>query len=103
MTRWELKGSGHTKDLMAVPAPMGVSCAFILGDLGSRTAVVPLMELAASDSDPYIQEAAVVALECIGDSRALPLLIRLERDGSLRVRIAASRAIKTLEGVPNEN
>ena len=78
-----------------------IRAAAILGDLGSRTAVVPLMKLAASEADPYIQEAAVGALERIGDSKAVPLLIRLEREGSLRVRIAASRAIKKLEGVPN--
>ena len=76
-----------------------IRAAAILGELGATAAVVPLMELAASDSDSYIQEAAVAALERIGDSKAVPLLSRLARDGSLRVRIAAGRAIKTLEGL----
>jgi len=78
-----------------------IRAAAILGDLGSRAAVVPLVELATSESDPYIQEAAIVALQRIGDSKVVPLLNRLERNGSLRVRIAASRAIKKLEGVHN--
>lgn len=77
--------------------------AAILGNLGSRAAVVPLMQLAECESDLYIQKAAVVALEHIVDSTAVPLLIRLEREASLRVRIAASRAIKPLGGVPNES
>jgi HEAT repeat protein len=78
-----------------------VRAATILGELRSRSAVEPLIEVAVSSSDAYIQEAAVAALGRIGDSRALSSLARLSRDGSLRVRIAAERAVKILEGVPN--
>ena len=73
----------------------------ILFELRSRSAVEPLIEVAVSSSDAYIQEAAVAALGRIGDSRALSSLARLSREGSLRVRIAAERAVKILEGVPN--
>ena len=78
-----------------------IRVATILGELGSRTAVEPLIEVAVSGLDPYIQEAAVVALGRIGDSEALSCLTRLSREGSLRVRIAADQAIKVLEAVPN--
>lgn len=78
-----------------------VRTATILGELGSRAAVEPLIEVALSSGDPYIQEAAVVALGRIGDSKALPCLTRLSREGSLRVRIAADQTIKLLEGLPN--
>ncbi len=73
-----------------------VRAAIILGELGSKTAVEPLIQLAAFTSDLYIQEAAVVALGRIGDARALPLLNQLNREGALRVRIAADRALKAL-------
>ena len=78
-----------------------VRAATILGELRSRSAVEQLIEVAVSSSDSYIQEAAVVALGRIGDSKALSCLARLRRDGSLRVGIAAERALKTLERVPN--
>jgi HEAT repeat protein len=74
-----------------------IRAATILGELGSRAAVKPLIKVAVSSTDPYIREAAVVALGCIGDSRATPCLTRLSRDGSLRVRNAAGVAIKTLK------
>jgi len=78
-----------------------VRAATILGELGSKAAVEPLIELAVSSADSYIQEAAVVALGHIGDSKALSCLARLSRIGSLRVRIAAERAVGILEGLPN--
>ena len=78
-----------------------VRAATILGELRSRSAVEPLIEVAVSSSDAYIQEAAVAALGRIGDSRTLSSLARLSREGSLRVRIAAERAVKILEGAPN--
>jgi HEAT repeat protein len=74
-----------------------IRAATILGELGSRTAVEPLIEVADSCPDPYIQEAAVVALGRIGDARAIPCLTRLSRDGALRVRKMADQARKALE------
>ena|SRR5579859_536858 len=73
-----------------------IRAATILGELGSRAAVEPLMGIATSATDPYIQEAAVEALGRIGDDRALLCLDRLRQEGAVRVRAAAERALKTL-------
>ncbi|HUY13734.1 MAG TPA: HEAT repeat domain-containing protein [Terriglobia bacterium] len=70
-----------------------VRAATILGDLRSKSAVDALIEAAMSSQDPYLQEAAVQALGSIGDARALPCLERLSREGAVRVRIAARRAM----------
>ncbi len=74
-----------------------VRAAMILGDLRSKASVEPLIEVAASSRDPYIQEAAVDALGHIGDLRALHCLEQLSREGVVRVRRAAQQAIKTLK------
>ena len=73
-----------------------IRAAAILGKLGSRAAVEPLLEIAEPAPDPYIQEAAVEALGRIGDDRALLCLDRLRQDGPVRVRAAAERALKAL-------
>jgi HEAT repeat protein len=73
-----------------------VRAATILGDLRSKAAVEPLIVLAISNPDPYIQEAAVVALGRIGDERPIPHLENLTLDGWLRVRRAAGRALEKL-------
>lgn len=74
-----------------------IRVAAILGQLGSRAAVNPLVALAMDGPDPYIQEAAVEALRQIGDGRALPCLSRLSQDGAVRVRTAARRAAKAIK------
>jgi HEAT repeat protein len=73
-----------------------VRAATILGDLRSKAAVEPLVVLAISNPDSYIQEAAVVALGRIGDERAIPHLENLTLKGWLRVRRAARRALEKL-------
>jgi HEAT repeat protein len=78
-----------------------IRVAAILGELHSRAAVEPLIEMALSSTDPYIQEAAVTALGTIGDARALPCLDQLSREGALRVKIAAGLALNALENVLN--
>lgn len=78
-----------------------IRAAAILGKLGSRAAVEPLIELAESTPDPYIQEAAVEALGRIGDQRAVQCLERVSREGALRVRAAAKQALTTLTGSVN--
>lgn len=78
-----------------------IRAATILGELGSRAAVEPLIKVALSSPDPYIQEAAAAALGCIGDPRALQCLNRLIGDGAVRVREAARRALQLLEDVKN--
>jgi HEAT repeat protein len=70
-----------------------VRAAAILGELRSNAAVLPLMERAEHTEDPYLQEAIAQALGTIGHERATTCLKRLKRDGALRVRIAAARAL----------
>jgi HEAT repeat protein len=78
-----------------------IRAAAILGKLGSRAAVEPLIELAESTSDPYIQEVAVEALGKVGEPQAVPCLERLSREGPLRVRSAAKQALKAIRGLAN--
>jgi HEAT repeat protein len=78
-----------------------IRAATILGELRSRAAVEPLLELATGSPDPYIQEAAVEALGRIRDTRALSCLDQLSRQGAVRVRAAAERALKTFEDRQN--
>jgi HEAT repeat protein len=86
-----IRALGHPEPTLPIRA------ATILGELRSRAAVEPLLKVAASTTDPYIQEAAVEALGRIGDPRALSCLDRLSREGAVRVRAAARQAIKALE------
>jgi HEAT repeat protein len=97
----ELAQEGYEEKLIRAlrhPEPtVPIRVAAILGKLRSRAAVEPLIEMALSSTDPYIQEAAVTALGTIGDARALPCLSQLSHEGALRVRIAAERAARDLE------
>ncbi|MCL5671766.1 MAG: HEAT repeat domain-containing protein [Acidobacteria bacterium] len=78
-----------------------IRAATILGELGSRAAVEPLIDIATSANDPYIQESAVEALGNIGDDRALSCLDHLSREGAVRVRTAAERALKSVRAQQN--
>jgi len=71
--------------------------ATILGERRALAAVEPLIAVALSTPDFYLQEAAVVALGQIGDKRAQPYLERLSREGAIRVRLAARRALARLQ------
>ena len=103
----ELAQEGYEEKLIRAlrhPEPAApIRVAAILGELRSRAAVEPLIEMALSSTDPYIQEAAVTALGTIGDARALPCLSQLSHEGALRVRIAAERAAKNLENELSAN
>jgi len=77
-----------------------VRAATILGARRALAAVQPLIAVALSTSDFYLQEAAVVALGQIGDKRAQPCLERLSREGAVRVRLAARRALARLAESP---
>gem|GEM_PF-263937 len=78
-----------------------IRAATILGKLKSEKAVGPLIEIAASAKDPYIQESAVEALGDIGDDQAIFCLDHLSREGAVRVRSAAERALKSLKAQQN--
>jgi HEAT repeat protein len=80
-----------------------IRAATLLGEIGSKVAIEPLLELVNSSRDPYIQEAAVVALGKIGDRRALPYLERWRAQGSVRVRLAAEQAIRSIGQEKSEN
>jgi HEAT repeat protein len=70
--------------------------AEILGKRRSKAAVPPLIDLGLSTSDPYVQEAVASALGQIGDPRAHACLEHLSREGALRPRRAALRALELL-------
>lgn len=97
----EFSGKSYEEKLILAlhhPEPtVPIRAATILGELHSHAAVDSLLRLAAASPDPYIQEAAVEALGRIGDSRALPHLHRLSRDGAVRVQAAAKRAVKAVQ------
>jgi HEAT repeat protein len=96
-----LRGEAYEEKLMrslSHPEPtVPVRAAAILGELRSKAAVEPLIVLATSNPDPYIQEAAVIALGRIGDERAIPHLENLTPGGWLLVRRAARRALEILK------
>ena len=73
-----------------------IRAATILGERRALAAVEPLIAVALSTRDFYLQEAAVIALGQIGDRRAQPCLERLSREGAVRVRQAAQRALASL-------
>jgi len=76
--------------------------AEILGKRRSKAAVPPLIDLGLSTSDPYVQEAVVVALGRIGDPRAQVCLEFMSREGTLRARRAALGALEMLEAQVEE-
>jgi HEAT repeat protein len=93
----EFSGRSYEEKLISAlrhPEPtVPVRAATILGEIGSRAAVEPLIEIATSTKDLYLQEAAVEALGRIGDVRALACLEDFSREGAIRVRAAAKRAL----------
>lgn len=101
----ELAGETYGEKLIRAlrhPEPtVPIRAATILGELGSRAAVEPLIEVARFCKDPYIQEAAVEALGKIGDPRARGCLARLSQEGVIRVRYAARSAMAMIESWPN--
>jgi HEAT repeat protein len=98
----ELAQEGYEEKLIRAlrhPEPTTPArAATLLGEIGSKDAVGPLMELMDSSPDPYIQEAAAIALGRIGDSRALLCLERWSAEGAVRVRLAAQQAIQSIRG-----
>lgn len=75
-----------------------VRAAWILGQLRATVAVPALIEVVRESDDFYLIEAAVEALEHIGDPASRPVLTWAAAHGALRVRRAAERALKQLDG-----
>ena len=96
----ELAQEGYEEKLIRAlrhPEPTTpIRAAAILGEIGSKEALEPLMELINSSPDPYIQEAAAIALGKIGDSRAILCLERWIAEGAVRVQLAAQQAIQSI-------
>jgi HEAT repeat protein len=79
------------------PVPsVPIRAAALLGERGTKSAAAPLIEIASSSRDPYLQEAAIDALGKIGDEQAVDCLAVLARQGALRVRHAARAALRCL-------
>jgi len=79
------------------PEPQTVRrAAWILGRLKAREAVPALLHAGERARDPYVMESLVEALGEIGDERARPFLTRCAKQGALRVRRAAERALAQL-------
>ena len=86
-----IRALGHPEPTVPVRA------ALILGERGVYKAIEPLIELASTSRDPYIQEAAVMALGKIGDAKAANCLRTLAREGAMRPRRAAIEGLESLE------
>jgi HEAT repeat protein len=73
-----------------------VRAAWLLARLRASVAVPALVRVVEETPDPYLAEAAVEALGAIGDPSSRPTLERAAREGALRVREAAERALDRL-------
>lgn len=76
-----------------------VRAAWILGERRERAAVEPLGRLIRESPDAFLVESAVEALGKIGDPRGVSALHAATRHPSLRVRLAAQRALETVSTV----
>lgn len=75
-----------------------VRAASLLGQLRARAAVEPLRAVLRRRTDPYLLEAAAIALGQLGDPAATPELVELLGWGPLIARHAAVRALQWLGG-----
>lgn len=75
-----------------------IRAAAILGQRRSAAAVEALIAVAVTTFDIFLQEAAITALGQIGDERARPILEYFNDEGAVRVKLAAQRALASMEG-----
>jgi HEAT repeat protein len=83
------------------PEPLTVErAATLLGQIGDRRAVEPLLAMLAGGAAPEALAAAAASLAALGETRALSLLARRLADPAsfLVVRLAAVRALAQLGG-----
>jgi HEAT repeat protein len=71
--------------------------ALILGLRREKRAVEPLLRVLREGTDASLMEAAIEALGRIGDRRCRAALETVAIRGSLRVRLAARKALASLE------
>ncbi len=74
-----------------------IRAAWILGKLGARTAVQPLLALLQGDADQFVKAAAVEALGRIGDTAARPVLLKLAQNSPVMLRNKAIEALRLLQ------
>jgi HEAT repeat protein len=74
-----------------------VRAAWLLGQVRAAEAVSALVGVVQESSDPYLVEAAVEALGQIGDPTCRAVLEQAAREGALRVRRAAERALRRMD------
>jgi len=68
--------------------------AWLLGKLGDKRAVLPLIaEIKHDRRDPEFLATAAEALGVLRDESAIPLLVRLSRSSFLKVRLVAVEAL----------
>ncbi len=80
-----------------------VRAAWILGELKEESAVQELIALAEEAEDSFVAEAAVEALGKIGAAEALTALERANERGTVRVRLAARKALEQVRLAGNRN
>jgi HEAT repeat protein len=83
------------------PEPLTVErAATLLGQIGDRRAVEPLLAMLAAGAAPEALAAAAASLVALGETRAVPLLARRLADPTsfLVVRLAAVQALAQLGG-----
>ncbi len=73
------------------------AAATILGNIGDRSAVGPLISL-LNDKDPKVREKAVTALNSVLDPRAVEPLIGALKDPDADVKREATRALRAITG-----
>ncbi|MHA1825404.1 MAG: HEAT repeat domain-containing protein [Candidatus Heimdallarchaeota archaeon] len=75
-----------------------MKAAEILGELGNRLAVLPLIRVLRSDTEPNVKEWAAIALGKIKDKRACKALVNsLRTEESWQIRMEAAMALGAIQ------
>jgi HEAT repeat protein len=73
-----------------------IRAAWILGERREVSAVPDLITLVETSADSFLTEAAARALGKIGDESAVPVLKKASESGTVRVRLAARKALEQI-------
>jgi len=105
---WEFASGDFVAKLIRAlhhPQPVTVErAATLLGRIGDRRAIDPLLALLTEGAAPEVLAAAATSLAALHEQRAVPMLARLLADPTsyLWVRLAAVRALAQLGGAAAE-
>ncbi|HUT80550.1 MAG TPA: HEAT repeat domain-containing protein [Candidatus Bathyarchaeia archaeon] len=76
-----------------------MKAAEILGEIGNKTSVNPLIRILKFDSESNVREWAAISLGRLGSRKAIkPLIVTLKKDSDLAVRAEAATALGRLKG-----